>query len=361
MKSVFYLIFLIAISSACSTQENDKSESTFENSESKYVSKIYSGTIGKYPITMELSIQGESLIAKYVYNKKCEIIELKGKLNDKNISLSGNKESFNGKLDTKLFSGVWTNGKKKFNFKLEEKEIPFFTIDFKTLQNKNCTSANENHKHISDSTQYWDTLCTSLDITFMSMHFENQVFEQKLKTFIEKEICKMGNMYEDKVQYKSINELLNSVNKIEDEFGYEHSISCNFIERFENILTFSISDYSYGFGAAHPNHFSVMYNIDLMTGNQIKLEDLIIKGTKEQLNRIAEKLFVKENGFENWDFERGKFELNDDFIIEKDGLLFTYDAYEIGPYAAGDPSVFIPFSKIKNLLKSDSVLKEFKF
>ena len=358
MKNYYFLI-IILLFSACTSTENKKETTTVEDNTSVQQTKVYFGSIGKYSITMELSIDDEILNAKYVYNNKCESIELKGELINDKITLTGGNEKFEAQLDSTFISGTWTNGKKKFNFHLEEKEIPFFTIGFQTLKNENCKYANEKRKHITDSTYYWDTLCTTIDIDLMLVHFQDQIFEKKINAFIEKELCKFGNIFDDSYQFKSIKEILNSVIKQNDEYGYEHSISCNLIERFENILTFSISDYSYGFGAAHPNHFSVMYNIDLKTGKLIQLEEIFKKGTKNQLNKIAEKLFINENGFENWDFERGQFELNDDFVIEKDGLLYTYDAYEIGPYAAGDPSVFIPYSKIKKLLKRDSVLKEF--
>ena len=358
MKSFFYFLLLIVLFSACSSPENKKTASTVENTTSIHQTKVYIGTIGKYPITLELAIDDETLTAKYVYNNKCETIELKGEILDGNFTLSGGKERFEGKLDLTTITGSWSNGKKKFQLKLEEKDIPFFSVSYKTLKKENCKYANENRKHITDSTNYWDTLCTSIDIQLMSFIFNDKSLEQKINSFIEKEVCEFGKGFDDNLSFKTIQQLLNSVYKQNDEYGYEHSISCNLIERFENILTFSISDYSYGFGAAHPNHFSVMYNIDLKTGKLIQLEDLFKKGTKNQLNKIAEKLFIKENGSEGWDFEQGQFELNSDFIIQKDGLLFTFDAYEIGPYAAGDPFVFIPYTKIKKLLKDESVLKE---
>ena len=358
MKSPFYFLLFIVLFSACSSPENKKLSSTVENTTSIHQTKVYFGTIGKYPITLELAIDDETLNAKYVYNNKCETIELKGEILDGNFTLLGGKERFEGKLDSTFITGSWSNSKKKFQFKLEEKDIPFFTVSYKTLKKENCKYANENRKHITDSTNYWDTLCTSIDIQLMSFNFNNNSLEQKINSFIEKEVCEFGKGFDDNLSFKTIQQLLNSVNKQNDEYGYEHSISCNFIERFENILTFSISDYSYGFGAAHPNHFSVMYNIDLKTGKLIQLEDIFKKGTKNQLNKIAEKLFIKENGSEGWDFEQGKFELNSDFIIQKDGLLFTFDAYEIGPYAAGDPFVFIPYTKIKKLLKDESVFEK---
>jgi hypothetical protein len=356
MSNFIYYTLLFLFLLSCSSPSKKETEVLTENKSTIHKTIVYSGKIGKFPITMELNIDDESVIGRYEYNNKCEVIDLTGEFKNGNLTLSGSDEIFNGKMDSTLFSGTWTKGKKKLDFACKETITPFFTTSIKKLNNENCKYANENRKHITDSTNYWDTLCTTIDLELMSFSFEDKALEKKINQFIEKEVCGFGNMFEDVTKIKSIKQLMNTVNKV-DEYGYEHSISCNFIERFENILTFSISDYSYGFGAAHPNHFSVMYNIDLKTGKLIQLEDIFKKGTKNQLNKIAEKLFIRENGSEGWDFEQGKFELNSDFIIQKDGLLFTFDAYEIGPYAAGDPFVFIPYTKIKKLLKNESVLK----
>jgi hypothetical protein len=61
------------------------------------------------------------------------------------------------------------------------------------------------------------------------------------------------------------------------------------------------------------------------------------------------------NGKEGWDFEPGKFKINNNFIIQKRGLLFQFNAYEIGTYLTR-PSVFIPYAQIKDLIKEDGIL-----
>jgi len=65
---------------------------------------------------------------------------------------------------------------------------------------------------------------------------------------------------------------------------------------------------------------------------------------------------LEEAGF--W-FNEGNFKLNDNFLITTDGLKFFFNSYEIGPYAIGTTELLIPFSRIKNILKDNSVLKKF--
>ncbi len=55
-------------------------------------------------------------------------------------------------------------------------------------------------------------------------------------------------------------------------------------------------------------------------------------------------------------FDKNNFELNDNFLIKKNGLLFVFNPYEIAAYVYGAIEVFIPYKEIKDLIKDDSVL-----
>jgi len=51
-----------------------------------------------------------------------------------------------------------------------------------------------------------------------------------------------------------------------------------------------------------------------------------------------------------WDFEPEKFILNNNFALTPTGVLFQFNRYEIGAGALGAPVLFIPFSKIEDLI-----------
>jgi hypothetical protein len=84
----------------------------------------------------------------------------------------------------------------------------------------------------------------------------------------------------------------------------------------------------------------------------------LIPNYSDELNKIAEEKFIKINGNYGWDFQPGEFKLNNNFALKKGGLLFMFNSYEIGTYAAGNPQVFIPYHEIKKLIKSGSLLWE---
>ncbi len=127
-----------------------------------------------------------------------------------------------------------------------------------------------------------------------------------------------------------------------------------------NIICINIGESFYGFGGAHAQTVNNSYNFDIRTGDIITLDDILVQNYAETLNKIGESIFIETNGSEGWQFEQGSFELNRDFAITPGGLLFSYDQYEIGPYAAGFPEVFIPYKDINNLIKPNGLLKAWR-
>ena len=47
----------------------------------------------------------------------------------------------------------------------------------------------------------------------------------------------------------------------------------------------------------------------------------------------------------------GKFHFNNNMAITKDGIQFLYNAYEMAPYAAGRPSITLPYAMLQPYLK----------
>lgn len=116
-------------------------------------------------------------------------------------------------------------------------------------------------------------------------------------------------------------------------------------------------------GGAHPNTVTNYFNFDLRNGRRIFLDDIIKKNSLVHLTKIAERVFkvnhnmkrgetYKQAGF--W-FEDNKFSLPQNFAIEKSGLLFYYNDYEIAPYYYGPTKVLVPYKKIKDLINKNGV------
>jgi Protein of unknown function (DUF3298)/Deacetylase PdaC len=130
-------------------------------------------------------------------------------------------------------------------------------------------------------------------------------------------------------------------------------------------VTFEVS--SYYQGAAHPNSYSTVLNYDLRNGKQLKLADLFKPGAK-YLPAIASyciadlKKQAKDNGLLEDQIQEGAAPTAKNYkswTITKRGLGIVFDAYQVGPYAAGPQFVLVPYSALKDLINPEGPLAPF--
>lgn len=119
-------------------------------------------------------------------------------------------------------------------------------------------------------------------------------------------------------------------------------------------------------GGAHPSSYTGFTNWNTKANKNINLTDLINTNSLEKLSDIAEGIFRKNEKLSdtaslaiNYFFKDNKFALNDNFLITPEGLRFFYNQYEIKPYAAGTTELIIPYSKIKSLLRPNTVITQY--
>lgn len=113
-------------------------------------------------------------------------------------------------------------------------------------------------------------------------------------------------------------------------------------------------------GLPHPFHYHRVFNYDLEVGEKIELADLfkpesdylqvlsdytsmrlIRHFTDKQL--VLEGTAPKPENFKNWN-------------IKTNGLLITFDEYQVAPYINGTQSILVPYSALKNIISPDSPL-----
>lgn len=120
----------------------------------------------------------------------------------------------------------------------------------------------------------------------------------------------------------------------------------------------------YADGAAHPYHYSISFNYDLDRGRELSLGDLFPPDSNflEVISRhcIAE-LSKRDIGFYGG-FQGGaepSVENYRTWNITPDGLLITFDEYQVAPYAAGPQTVLVPYGELASLIHSKSPLDAF--
>lgn len=117
-------------------------------------------------------------------------------------------------------------------------------------------------------------------------------------------------------------------------------------------------------GGAHPFHGSRFIVLNLNDGNQVTLDDLMNPGYEAALNVEGEKAFsearqlpehssLEEDGFT---FANNAFVLNDNYGVNKEGLSFIFNSYEVAPYVMGPTEFTIPYEDIRSLIRPSGLL-----
>jgi hypothetical protein len=127
---------------------------------------------------------------------------------------------------------------------------------------------------------------------------------------------------------------------------------------------------SYYQGAAHPNSYTEIVNYDLKNGKQLKLSDLFKPGAK-YLQPIAnyciaelkkQQATEKGRALTDSEIETGAAPVAKNYQswqITKQGLGINFDAYQVGPYAAGPQFVHVPYAVVKDVINPEGPIAQF--
>jgi len=138
----------------------------------------------------------------------------------------------------------------------------------------------------------------------------------------------------------------------EDEvIGYSYEATVKKVYANPYYVTFSINSYNYT-GGAHGMPFTGYYTLDRKTGHLYTTGDLFPSNVQSKLrqivNRNLSKTEVCQTGglFDKAEFG-GNYPLPEKGVaLTEKGVMFQYQAYEIAPYAAGEPSVVVPYAEV---------------
>ncbi|HUI88893.1 MAG TPA: DUF3298 domain-containing protein [Anaerolineales bacterium] len=130
-----------------------------------------------------------------------------------------------------------------------------------------------------------------------------------------------------------------------------------------NILSIKYQTEGYVAGMAHPYHSNYTFNYDLEAGKDIALNNLFLPNT-DYLGALskycAAQLGTRDIDFK--DFSQGADPTADNYKnwnIAPDGLMITFDEYQVAAYVAGPQVVTVPYSELKNLIDPKGPLASF--
>lgn len=148
----------------------------------------------------------------------------------------------------------------------------------------------------------------------------------------------------------------------EDLPAYEYSdeITINRFYQDNHILVAHLFQYSFE-GGAHGNYGSEYYIYDINSGFQYKLSDFFSDDAKNVLTEKIVDYFVKaENLTKPEDLlnvgflDLKQIKVTENFYVDKEGIGFVYNPYEIACYANGTETASFKWSEVSSLLKPNS-------
>lgn len=191
------------------------------------------------------------------------------------------------------------------------------------------------------------------------------------------------NLSPEEATAKYTEDYLNNYKDLEDEykaevakadetpvgawFSYFEMSSDDIAYNKNDILSYTVNFENYT-GGAHGAHSFTNHVIDMKTGNLIKEDDIFIEGFQEDLAQILIDRIAKQNTVEKpKELENiGFFSIdeifpNGNFLIDDNGITYTFNEYEIAAYVVGATNVHLPYEEIQYLLKKESPIAHLAF
>lgn len=358
MKKILSILFFIL---SCQSKNNSNfsnvslNEKQKESIRYKGIPKIFVGSIivdnfTDLKIWMKLYQDGSKLEGEYYYlkNSKGERLKLNGTIDDKGniILVETDKDEnrtgeFIGSYEEGIFYGTWKSpyGKKEFRFVAFEQFVSP-NIEFETRQIEEVNK----EKFYNISVIYPE---------IMNIRGANLI-NQRIREFVEKEISDFKN----EIFAPDKNIFLNHPS--------EYNIRYKITYSDEKIISLCLIIYTYLSGAAHGLISYETINFDINRGSDINLSDIFIENSnyleriseivKEKIRKKVENEMKFTNLIEEW-LDEGtapKEENYSAWSISKDGIIFYFAPYQVGPYALGSFQILVPYNEIKDLLKPNS-------
>ncbi len=331
--------------------------------------RFFKGSIGSsLDLQMKLVRTGDQLAGSYFYQKIGTRINLRGNVDkDGNLTL----EEFDpaGK-QTGVFKGIWQvskddglvslagNWSKPLNEKGSDKLTAFsvheepivFTGDAE-LVSKQIKESNK--KLMYEISAQYPQLTGGNNPNF-------EKFNQAARSAVTQKVA---------VFKKALVPQEGEEPPPEGSMGSDLSIGYEVLLAQDDLVSVEFDVGSYYQGAAHPNSYTEVINFDLKNGKALKLSDLFKPGAR-YLQAIATysiadlKKQSKEKNLglidEQIDEGAGATAKNyKSWTITRKGLHINFDAYQVGPYAAGPQSVLVPYSALKDLVQPEGPIAQF--
>jgi hypothetical protein len=301
--------------------------------------KVFVGRLGdKYDVRVTLTRDAATLAGQYSYVHVADsLLKLTGTIDDHGAfsldeSDSGKKTGqFKGTLSEDAtgllqIAGTWSkpDGAKPLAFTLPEEH---FDVDGTVVRYQAAALKESNEK------ARW-----AVDIHYPRLEGSAkgiEAFNARARAVAE------GWAAEFK---KNLAELVDVPKPVESSSAIDGGFT--FLSGAGGIVSVRLSGMSYFEGAAHPSHVIATLTHDLRAGKEVALGDVFAPGS-DYLGAISAFCLKKLNhdDLATGEWRAGAAPKAENYArwnVTPEGLLISFDEYQVGPYAIGQPEVLVP-------------------
>jgi hypothetical protein len=175
-------------------------------------------------------------------------------------------------------------------------------------------------------------------------------FNQRLNDLVQKEV----DMFRQSFQQLPVTSLSN---------GSSLDVKYMLISQIGDLWSFKFDFSFYSDGAAHPGLNSMTLNYDLGQGRELGLGDLFLPNSNylEVISNYCVNELRKQPYSDSFFMDGANPTLENyrNWNVKSDGLLITFDEYQVAPYAAGPQTVTVPYAELKSLIDPQGPLASF--
>jgi hypothetical protein len=138
-------------------------------------------------------------------------------------------------------------------------------------------------------------------------------------------------------------------------------VTYSLISQYDDIWSLKFDFLYYSDGAAHPGDHSMTLNYDLGQGREFALADLFLPNSN-YLEVIANYCITElsKQPFFDGAFTDGANPTSENYRnwnIAPEGLMITFDTYQVGPGAAGPQRVVVPYDQLSGVIDPQGPLR----
>ena len=134
------------------------------------------------------------------------------------------------------------------------------------------------------------------------------------------------------------------------------------VSQYDDIWSIKFFYSFYTNGAAHPGDFSHTINYDLGAGRELGLSDLFLPGSNylEAISNYCLEELRKQPYSDSFTTSGAEPTLENyrNWNITPEGLMITFDTYQVAPGAAGPQIILVPYEQVKSQINPQGPLKD---